>query len=451
MRALGIAVALVGLLLLTGCGGPARTVQGDAVAASSTAAATVTTTAKSAALWSIPQKGNSSQMMSVVGDVVIVPEGTGVVAVDRTSGAQRWHREVKAPNGEMFYRVGDGTIVLTEYVAGSSDPAPLEVVEATTGRMLWQSSASAVVAFGQAVYTVDCTGPVSKQVCTTMRHGIRDGVPTWASPARGSVKKDTVGAWHERAPIEPAYQAISVPDSDPYVLALVDTATGVVLPGRGESHAWFAVGAGDALAITDSEPANGRSECAVDVRTTNARDNTLRYTATLYSGRRKSGDCQLALGPIFGGEFIGTGSRIAAVTASGTPQLFDLVTGQTIWTGTDPGSPLDGDDRSLLFGTFADQGGLSLFDLATGAKKWSIPDPGLPGYPQDPKTIIAGDRVVVGAWIADGADKGPIAVVYDRDTGREVTRYHGWLNGAGADWIAIGVTADAGSVNIEFH
>ncbi|MEU5407411.1 hypothetical protein [Nocardia asteroides] len=75
---------------------------------------------------------------------------------------------------------------------------------------------------------------------------------------------------------------------------------------------------------------------------------------------------------------IGNGSKIAASTADGTPQLFDLATGSTIWTATDRGTPLDGDDRSVLVSEFADQGGRSLLDFETGQKKWSVPDPGFP-------------------------------------------------------------------------
>lgn len=51
------------------------------------------------------------------------------------------------------------------------------------------------------------------------------------------------------------------------------------------------------------------------------------------SGRRANGECQRSLANRkTGAAFIGTGSRVAAVTAQGQPQVVDLATGRTVWT-----------------------------------------------------------------------------------------------------------------------
>src|SRR5690606_3527149 len=150
-------------------------------------------------------------------------------------------------------------------------------------------------------------------------------------------------------------------------------------------------------------------------------------------------------------QMIGTGSKIAASTVDGTPQLFDLATGSTIWTATDRGTPLDGDDRSLLVSEFADQGALSLLDFETGQKKWSVSDPGFAPYPSRRTTFLSGNRVVVGGRMASGEFAGrPTAIIYDRETGRELDRYVGQVQGAGPDWLALVVSDGNGIGKLQF-
>ncbi|MEV0031041.1 PQQ-binding-like beta-propeller repeat protein [Nocardia sp. NPDC050793] len=234
--------------------------------------------------------------------------------------------------------------------------------------------------------------------------------------------------------------------------ALVEASTGTVLPGRAEHHAWYNLAAGDLLVATDHHASSDSGECRVSITATDARSGAEHYRGNVYSGRRKAGECQNMLGPVFGDDqFIGAGTRIAAVTASGAPQLFDLATGTTVWTGSGTGSPLDGDDRSLLFGEFADQGALSLFDFATGALKWTVPDPGFESSPmRQLRTIVAGDRVVIDGVLRSEPGPGHVTVVFDRESGREVQRYRGFLGGAGADWVAVFAERD-GQPALEFH
>ncbi|WP_435591934.1 PQQ-binding-like beta-propeller repeat protein [Nocardia sp. bgisy118] len=393
---------------------------------------------------------SADSWISVAGSAVLVSSEEALVAVDRATGRELWRRVPKTKPSDYSYAVSGDTVVFLENEGKPSEPALVEVIEAADGRTLWQASADDVVVFDKAIYMVECAR--GRDDCTSLRLDIRSGAPTWPAPARGSVDGDTVGVWHRRAPAEPALVAIAVEDpasaaERPW--ALVEAAKGTVLPGRAEHHAWYNLAAGDLLVITDHHASSGSDECRVAITATDARGGAERYSGAVYSGRRKNGECQNMLGPDFGTQFVGAGTRIAAVTDSGAPQLFDLATGTTVWTGSGTGSPLDGDGRSLLFSEFADQGALSLFDIETGAMKWTVPDPDFESTAmRQRRTIIAGDRVVVGGFLT--AEGGYVTVVFDRESGRELQRYRGYLCGAGTDWVAVQAERD-GRPALEFH
>ncbi|WP_157119998.1 outer membrane protein assembly factor BamB family protein [Nocardia xishanensis] len=388
--------------------------------------------------------------MSVVGNAVLIPSEGALVSVDRATGRELWRREPRREEKDYSYAVSGDAVVFLEGNGVPGGPELVEVIEPADGRTLWQASADDVVVFDKAIYTVECAR--GRDDCSSMRHDIRSGTPTWATPAGGAVDEDTVGVRHRRAAAEPALVAIAVEDpastaKRPW--ALVETSTGTVLPGRAEHHAWYNLAAGDLLVATDHHASSGSGICLVSITATDARSDAERYRGAVYSGRRKNGECQNTLAPAFDDQFIGAGTRIAAVTDSGAPQLFDLATGTTVWTGSGTGSPLDGDERSLLFSEFADQGALSLFDIATGSTKWTVPDPGFgPTATRQRPTIVAGDRVVVGGFLESAG--GYVTIVFDRDSGRELQRYRGYLCGAGTDWVAVDAHRD-GQHALEFH
>ncbi|MEV0294944.1 PQQ-binding-like beta-propeller repeat protein [Nocardia sp. NPDC050710] len=439
---------LAGTVLISACTNAPAAVDNQTSAARTSAP--TTTVANSGAAWTISGSGSP---VSVVGNVVVAARSDGIVAVDRASGRELWHRDRKQPKGEPEYWVDGGRIVVGEEVPASSDPKVFEVVDAASGRTEWHWSASGFVVVDGAIYTWDCTGSSQRaDQCSTTRHDIRDGRPTWPAPVTGKVNGEAIGLWHRQAPAEPDFLPIVVRDlhassSGPAPWALVEAATGAVLPGRAEHHAWFELGVGESIVVTDHSPEGGSSECAVAIEATSARDGAQRWTATVHSGRYKNHKCSETLGPVYDRQIVGNGSRIAALTSAGAPQLFDLATGAMVWEAADPGTPIDADDRSMLVSEFADQGALSLLDMATGAKKWSVADPGFEGYPVQRNTFLIGDRVVVGGRVPNGPGHiANVTIVYDRETGREIARHQGVLGGAGTDWVAV-----VGDDGLEFH
>ncbi|MFF2083533.1 PQQ-binding-like beta-propeller repeat protein [Nocardia sp. NPDC058176] len=455
LRRLATAGVVVAALSVSAC---ATEQQGHPtpVPSSSSAPTTTTTPVNRPAVWSIDFDLGAAEV-AVVGDVVITPRKSSFIAVDRASGRERWRRDQKITNGVGFeYRISGELVVLSERRAASSDPTLFEVIEVATGRTRWQASANYLNVYGDAVYQTQCTAMGTSDVqCTTMRHDIADGKATWPRPADGTLGDDKIGTWHQQAPPESEHLPIWVgsspagPEDRPW--ASVATATGHVLPGRSANHAWYAFSVGELLINTDHDRNEDRCEIALEA--INGSTGTRQWSASVHGGRRKeNNECQKRLSGSELTPVIGTGSRIAAVTADGTPQLFDLTTGSTVWTASDRGTPLDGDERSLLVSEFADQGALSLLDLETGKTKWSVPDPGFAPYPSDRTTFLVGDRVVVGGPIRTGEYAGrPTTIIYDRETGREIDRHVGWLQGAGADWLALAVSTGSGPDELQFH
>ncbi|MFG2444994.1 PQQ-binding-like beta-propeller repeat protein [Nocardia fluminea] len=455
LRRLATAGILVAALSLSACATEQRGYPMP-VPTSSSPPTTTTTTGNRPAAWSMEFDVGAAEV-AVVGDVVIAPQETSFIAVDRASGRERWRRDLKVTGGSKFrYQISDELIVLSESRAASSEPTLFEVIEASTGRTRWQASTNYLNVYGHAVYRTDCTGMGTRDVqCATMRHDIGDGKASWPHPASGTLGHDVIGTWHQQAPPESEYLSIWVgpstvgPKDRPW--ASVATATGDVLPGRGANHAWYTFSVGELLVNTDHDSNEYRCEIAMEA--INGSTGTRQWSASVHGGRRKEKDeCQKRLSGSELSQMIGAGSRIAAVTADGTPQLFDLATGSTVWAATDRGTPLDGDDRSLLVSEFADQGTLTLLDLETGKKKWSVPDPGFDPYPSQRTTFLVGDRVVVGGRIPIGKFAGrPTTIIYDRETGREIDRYVGWVQGAGADWLALLVSDGDGPDELQFH
>ena len=100
------------------------------------------------------------------------------------------------------------------------------------------------------------------------------------------------------------------------------------------------------------------------------------WRGTVFGGRRKDSECVRRLVPDKTGLIlIGAGTRIAASTSGGRPQVFDLATGRTVWAGEKSGVPIDGDGKSVLVREYADEGALTVLDFETGTVRWTAEDP----------------------------------------------------------------------------
>ncbi|MFD3506528.1 PQQ-binding-like beta-propeller repeat protein [Nocardia sp. NPDC058666] len=450
-----IAVGVVAVCLaLTACGAGSGDPESP-VTTMQTTSAPVTTTAepaKSPAAWSVSDYSSDSSMVAVVGDVVLTPRETAMVALNRKSGKELWHGE-RSGGDYNTYWISGPLVVLVDKPQNNSGPYLFEVIDIASGSTRWQASADEVSVFDKAVYTSDCQQASGrKEKCATMRRDLRDGKSTWTAPATGKVSEAEIGLGSQQATIERPYVAFSVPSPPSDIQwALLETATGTVLPVRAKNRAWYEIAVENSLIVTDNSDVRGEGACPVSVEAFDGHSGTTKYSTTVNSGRRKDGECEHSLGPTPGDGFTGSGSRVAAVSDDGSVQLLDLVTGNVVWTSEIKGTALDADDRSLLISEHADQGSLTLVDMTTGQRKWTVADPGFIGYPSERTTFVVGDRVVVGGRVLVGEYSAPpVTLVYDRETGRELSRYDADLAGAGADWVAIGRSV-AEKYVLEFH
>ncbi|MFD3704056.1 PQQ-binding-like beta-propeller repeat protein [Nocardia sp. NPDC058658] len=449
-----IAVGVVAVCLaLTACSAGSSEPAGQATTTQATSAPVATTeAAKSAAAWSVPDYKGDSSKVAVVGDVVLTPRSTAMVALNRKSGKELWHRE-RSGGDYNIYWISGPLVVLVDKPENHSGPYLFEVIDVATGSTLWQASADEVSVFDNSVYTADCQKESGRsEHCATMRRDLRDGKSTWVAPATGKVSEAEIGLGSQQANIERPYVAFSVPSPPSDIQwTLLETATGTVLPVRAENRAWYEIAVDNSLIVTDNSDVRGEGSCPVLIEAFDGLSGTGKYSTTVNSGRRKDGECEHSLGPTPTDGFTGSGSRVAAVSDDGSVQLLDLVTGNVVWTSEVKGTALDADDRSLLISEHADQGSLTLVDFATGQRKWTVADPGFTGYPSERTTFVVGDRVVVGGRVPVGEYSAPpVTLVYDRETGRELSRYDGVLAGAGADWIAVG-RRDGEKYALEFH
>ncbi|MET8779917.1 hypothetical protein ABZV58_33435 [Nocardia sp. NPDC004654] len=58
--------------------------------------------------------------------------------------------------------------------------------------------------------------------------------------------------------------------------------------------------------------------------------------------------------------------------------------------------------------------------------------------------------MVIGSFAESKTDRGYVTLVYDRESGRELQRYRGYLCGGGPDWVAVSAERDGKPV-LEFH
>ncbi|MEH1013536.1 PQQ-binding-like beta-propeller repeat protein [Micromonospora sp. CPCC 206060] len=381
-----------------------------------------------AAAWTV-RVAIGGHQVAVLGDVVVVTDERALLGLDLATGRQRWRRDVA---GEYSISVAGGL------VAQQTKDGPLEVVDPATGSTRWRDDRPGWrhVIRQEAVYADDCaTRPRAKQAgCVIESRELADGATRWRVPATVSgVRDDQIGS---RVPVAPAsgrYLLAGIGDrARPF--GAVDTGTGRPLKGRIGLNGWYAFVVDDVLVSTDHDPPRGDRRCTVTVTSVAAANGAARWSGAIYSGQRSDSECHKTLADReSGAAFIGTGSRVAAATEGGRPQVVDLATGDTVWAADKPGAPIDGYGSALLVRQYADQGPFSLLDFDSGQERWTVPDTGLPGGSASWASAVTGGLVAVSGASGDR----PFVLVYDVDSGQQLGRFPSWLAGAGDDWVAV--------------
>jgi outer membrane protein assembly factor BamB len=384
------------------------------------------------ASWSMQlPTGMSTAVM--VGGVLVVHHEETVFGADAETGEKVW----SLPPARL--RVSGDLIVLSEHEElEESRVEGFSVADPATGRVLWRKGpVSGLRVAEDAVFTTVCR---EDDECTVTRHDRRGGEPRWSIRGEVRLGGDDFGA---RLPFTPATGSYLFTDlredgGEPF-WGVRDAASGRPVRGRVTRRGWYEVVAGRALVSVDNTPPEGDDRCAVTLTAIDAESGRGKWKGEVFNGRNAQGKCESRPVGFQTGHsvFIGAGSRIAAVTEDGYPQVFDLATGRTVWRGDAQGVPIDGDGRTLLVRRHTDRGSLALLDFATGRVLWTAPDPGLEESSASWRTAVTGRLVAVSG--ADG-DR-PHVLVHRVEDGRRLGRFPGWLQGLGEDWAAIGHSA----------
>ncbi|MBM7078747.1 outer membrane protein assembly factor BamB family protein [Micromonospora humida] len=394
------------------------------------------------AAWSVSVR-RIEQPLGETGQLIVVPDGRELRAVDRVTGQQRWAHPFA---GSFRYVIAGGSIVVSDNNDGGVD-----VLDARTGATRWRAAGSQdVVVHGQAVYARDCVGVGAAATCVIIARELESGRELWKLPSDrfARVSDVTLGARPPYAPAAGRYVVVRLSTTGrAATYTPVAPTTGRAGAGRLPNRAWFGFAADDLLVSTDHDPPKGDQRCTVSIASVDAGTGAKGWSGAVYSGRRQNGECAKRLAnDLSGMELIGVGTRLVAVTADERPQLVDLRTGRTVWRGVAAGVPIDGDDRSVLVRDTADTGALALLDLATGVARWTAPDPVLPGTSASWRSAVTARLVAV----SGAEDERPMVLVYDADTGRQLGRYPGWLAGAGTDWVAVSHSG-TGGLAVDLH
>ena len=381
------------------------------------------------ASWSL-SVASGSRSVAVVGEVAVVADELALLGVSRSDGKELWRRQLPE---DYSYTIASELVVIQKTKEG-----PLEVVDPATGATQWRATRPArFVVTQEAVYShCDSDRGTHLKGCSITSRDVRNGRVRWSTHGRTfDVSNDLIGARPPYAPGTGPYVAAGIGDPDQPWAAL-DVQTGQALHGRTQlPGGWYHLAVGRTLIATDHDPPSGDQRCTVSIVAINADTGSTKWSRSLFSGRRKDGECEKALAPLNTGMIlIGAGSRIAASTEQGKPQVFDLATGRILWQSSTAGVPIDGDGRTILVRRYADDGELTLLDCASGRARWSAPDPGLSGQSASWESAVTSRLVAISGASGDR----PHVVVYRVDNGQRVGRFPGWLVGLGEDWVAIG-------------
>lgn len=425
------ALAGTGVLALTACGLLSHSSpNGHSATPSSPGHASPSPSASAKPAWSVTLPHDYSdteghdQDAALVGDNLVVEGVTAVFGIDAHTGKQRW-RHAYTSRTQTILGVAGNTVVLSSF----DDDV---MIDAKSGKRLWRYKKGinhTDVVTKDAVFTSDCKSWHTQ--CTVTRRTVRTGKVRWrrpGGPGPAEFGDSTVGGPEPSdEPPTGRYMPVSTnPDSHQW--QVWTTATGLPTGAHAPSHGWGASIVGPNLIITNNDPPKGDDRCTVRVYATDAKSGRHRWTRTVFSAQkedeevRKYDKCEKFL------PSIGAGTRIAASTADGKPQVFDMSTGRTVWRGKAKGVPVDGDGHSILVRAQAGAGKqLSMLDFATGRVRWTLPDP-----KGEDGTAVDGRLVTV-----DTETGGDHVLVYDAATGRFRARLDGLLVALGTGWVLV--------------
>ncbi|WP_033345252.1 outer membrane protein assembly factor BamB family protein [Catenuloplanes japonicus] len=408
-RTRGLAVMSIVLAVAGGCARSDATASDDGGAAGLHSA------------WSMP----AAATVTMVDDVVVAHRDDKLWGLNRADGAELWR--MPYPD-RATVTVAGGLLVTSANARG-----PISVIDTSSGRTLWTAPAPVfAIPRDDALYLDTCPDRNDQVTgCTVSKRRLADGETLWTAPdAPYTLMDDRIGAGGTSAYLPVIIRTEGAVDErgNPQPLhALADAATGRLTAGRLPMTSWHAVAAGDTLVVSD----HSHEDCAVALAAVDGPTGASAWTATVHSGRVQDGGCRLWLGsPADDLAFLGSGSDLAAVSATGGPTLIDLETGRTRWSAAGKGVPIAADAHAVLARDLGDAGALALYDMADGRRRWTAPDPGLDDTTDQWTAIVAGRLTVV-----SGA--GPVVLVYDSTTGTELARRPGLVAGAGDGWVAI--------------
>ncbi|BCJ40152.1 hypothetical protein GCM10010168_30100 [Actinoplanes ianthinogenes] len=387
--------------------------------------------------WSV-ETATGSHDAWIVRDTAVVLDGSALLGLSAADGSPRWR--LPYPGDETTFTIAGGMVVVQRGHHGAVD-----VVAPDTGRIAWSvPSPVDVVARDDALYLDPCPDQGKPAACAVTKRRLADGATLWSvENPEFRLLDNVIGGRRPLAPAASAYLPVILAHGRD---ALLDTATGRLLPGRAKHQAWYAVAAGRTLVTTDHDPPPGDDDCTVAVTAVDGPTGKPAWTGKVYSGRRPDGECHKRLSDAWSGTVMfGSGSDVAAVNRSGRTTLTDFTTGTVRWTAQEPGVPIAADDRSLLVRDNAEDGPVALLDLATGRRLWTAPDPGLPVSSASWASAVAGDLVAVMGATGDR----PYVLVFDARTGRQLARRGGWLTGLGTDWVMVSTSAGANRLRLE--
>ncbi|WP_033345251.1 outer membrane protein assembly factor BamB family protein [Catenuloplanes japonicus] len=381
---------------------------------------------------------NGSRDAWIFGDTAVVLDGTSLLGLRATDGTRVW--QLPYADEDAALTAAGGMAVVR---AGKN--GPVDVIEPATGRVAWSAPAPVrLTARDDALYLDTCETPAPG--CTAVKRRVTDGETLWTvTDPPFTIGDAVIGARRPQAPPASASLPVTTAGGEG---ALLDTATGTLLPGRIDGRGWYLFAAGDTLVSTDHDPPSGDRDCTITVAAVNARTGTPAWNGPIYGGRDAAGECRRSFPTLYSGssELFGAGSDVAAVTRSGRPTLIDVTTGAPRWTSDAQGSPIAGDDRTLLVRENAETGPIALLGLADGRTRWTAPDTGLPTSSASWEAVVAGDLVAVMGATGDR----PYVLVYDATTGTQLARRGGWLTGIGDGWamVSTGAGADPGRLTL---
>ncbi|MFI5845654.1 PQQ-binding-like beta-propeller repeat protein [Catenuloplanes sp. NPDC051500] len=390
--------------------------------------------------WTVDTK-NGSRDAWVFGDTAVVLDGASMLGLRAGDGGRVW--QLPYPAEDTALTVAGGLAVVQ-----TGENGPVDVIDPATGRVAWSVREPVrMVARDDALYLDTCPDRRNPApACTVTKHRVTDGAALWSVTDPAFVVGDAViGA---RRPLAPPASAFLPVTGAAGGGALLDTATGALLPGRIAPGGWHLFAAGGTLVSTDHDAPPGDRDCTIAVGAVDARTGAPAWNGPIYSGRDAARECRRTFPTVYSGssELFGAGTDVAAVTRSGRTTLIDVTTGTQRWTAEEPGFPIAGDGAALLVRENAETGPIALLDLADGHRVWAAPDTGLPTSSASWEAVVAGGLVAV----LGATDDRPYVLVYDARTGQRLARRGGWLTAAGDGWVMVssGAGADPGRLTL---